>query len=47
MNSQQSGTNHPITDDRYDRTLAVKCINGTFVGQKQENVISYKGTTII
>ncbi|MBR1879044.1 MAG: carboxylesterase family protein [Paludibacteraceae bacterium] len=27
----------------YDRALAVKCINGTFVGAKQENVISYKG----
>lgn len=27
--------------------LAVKCINGTFVGQKQENIISYKGIPFV
>ena len=32
-----------ITDDNYDKSLAVKCINGTFVGQKTDNVISFKG----
>jgi len=28
------GENKQITDDNYDKTLAVKCINGTFVGKK-------------
>ena len=37
------GENHRITDGNYDQSLAVKCINGTFVGQKQENVLSFKG----
>ena len=36
-----------ITDDRYDKTLAVKCINGTFVGKKTENIISYKGIPFV
>ena len=37
------GENKKITDDNYDKSLAVKCINGTFVGRKTENVIAYKG----
>jgi len=37
------GRNKRITDGSYDRTLAVKCINGTFVGRKTENVIMYRG----
>ena len=37
------GENRPILDAKYDKSLAVKCINGTFVGQKQENVLSFKG----
>jgi para-nitrobenzyl esterase len=37
------GENRPIMDAKYDKSLAVKCINGTFVGQKQENVLSFKG----
>ena len=28
------GENHEITDGNYDKSLAVKCINGTFVGKK-------------
>lgn len=32
-----------ILGNNYDRTLAVKCINGTFVGSKEENILSYKG----
>ena len=32
--------NMKITDGRYDQSLAVKCVNGTFVGQKVENIIS-------
>ena len=37
------GENKRITDGNYDKTLAVKCINGTFVGRKTENVVAYKG----
>ena len=31
------GENRQTTDDNYDKSLAVKCINGTFVGKKTEN----------
>ena len=37
------GENKQITDGNYDKALAVKCINGTFVGRKTENIIAYKG----
>ena len=38
------GENQTITDGNYDAALAVKCVNGTFVGKKtDENVIAYKG----
>ena len=30
------GENKKITDDNYDKSLAVKCINGTFVGKKTD-----------
>jgi para-nitrobenzyl esterase len=36
-----------ITDGNYDQSLAVKCINGTFVGKKEVNVISYKGIPFV
>jgi len=39
--------NKEITDGNYDKALAVKCINGTFVGQKAENVISFKGIPFV
>ena len=39
----QYGENKKITDGAYDKSLAVKCINGTFVGRKTENIIAYKG----
>ena len=39
--------NKKITDDNYDKSLAVKCINGTFVGKKAENIISYKGIPFV
>ena len=35
--------NKKITDGNYDKSLAVKCINGTFVGKKTENIVAYKG----
>ncbi len=31
----QYGENKKITDGNYDKSLAVKCINGTFVGKKK------------
>jgi para-nitrobenzyl esterase len=33
------GENKRITDEKYDKSLAVKCINGTFVGKKSENIM--------
>ena len=41
------GENRRITDGNYDKGLAVKCINGTFVGRKVENIISYKGIPFV
>ena len=35
--------NRQITDKGYDRALAVKCINGTFVGKETDGIVSYKG----
>ena len=37
------GENKQIMDDRYDKSLAIKCKNGTFVGRKTDNVVAYKG----
>ena len=39
--------NKKITDGNYDKSLAVKCINGTFVGKKEENVIAYRGIPFV
>ena len=43
----QYGENKRITDDNYDKSLAVKCINGTLVGRKNEGVIAYKGIPFV
>lgn len=44
----QYGENKKITDGNYDKSLAVKCINGTFVGKKKnENVMAYKGIPFV
>ena len=43
----QHGENKKITDGNYDKSLAVKCVNGTFVGQKTESIISYKGIPFV
>ena len=40
---QYGGENKRITDADYDRTLAVKCINGIFVGRKTENIAGFGG----
>ena len=37
------GENKSITDGNYNKELAVRCINGTFVGRKKENIIAYRG----
>ncbi|MBQ8940480.1 MAG: carboxylesterase family protein [Firmicutes bacterium] len=44
--ADQHDTNKKIAGD-YDKSLAVKCVNGTFVGKKTENVISYKGIPFV
>ena len=43
----QYAENQKITGEDYDKSLAVRCINGTFVGKKAENVISYKGIPFV
>ena len=44
---EQNAKNQKIIDGNYDQSLAVKCINGTFVGKKSENVITYKGIPFV
>ena len=41
------GENKKITDGNYDHSLAVKCINGTFVGRKTGSVIAFKGIPFV
>ena len=41
------GENKQITDGIYDQSLAVKCVNGTFVGKKEKNVIAFKGIPFV
>ena len=41
------GENKRITDGNYDKSLAVKCVNGTFVGKRTENIIAYKGIPFV
>ena len=43
----QYGENKQIADGNYDKSLAVKCVNGTFVGKKTENIIAYKGIPFV
>ena len=45
--AEQDGMNKEITDGNYDKSLAVKCINGTFVGQKTDNIISFFGIPFV
>ncbi len=44
---EQYMENKKITDGNYDKSLTVKCINGTFVGTKAENIISFKGIPFV
>ena len=41
------GENKEITDGDFDQSLAVKCINGTFVGKKTDNIIAFKGIPFV
>ena len=41
------GENKQITDSNYDHSLAVKCINGTFVGKRTDGVVAYKGIPFV
>ncbi len=43
LKEMYGGENKPITDGNYDKSLAVKCINGTFVGLKKENITVFRG----
>ena len=43
LREMYGGENKPITDGNYDQSLAVKCINGTFVGRKTENITVFRG----
>ena len=47
INEAQYGENKKIINNNYDKSLAVKCINGTFVGKKAENVVAYKGIPFV
>ena len=43
LKEMYGGENKPITDGNYDQSLAVKCVNGTFVGRKTENITVFRG----
>ena len=43
----QYGENKKITDGNYDKSLAVKCINGTFVGKRSGGIVAYKGIPFV
>ena len=43
----QYGENKKITSGNYEKSLAVKCVNGTFVGKKTDNIIAYKGIPFV
>ncbi len=43
----QYGDNKRIVDGDYDKSLAVKCINGTFIGKRTKNVVAYRGIPFV
>ena len=43
LKQMYGGENKPIVDGHYDKTLAVKCINGTFVGRKTDDITVFRG----
>ena len=44
MKEAECGEKRRITGD-YDKSLAVKCRNGTFVGKKTDELTIWKGST--
>ena len=47
LRSMYGGENKRITDGEYDKSLAVRCKNGTFVGRKTDNIIMYRGIPFV
>ena len=47
LRSMYGGENKRITDGNYDKTLAVECINGTFVGIKEGDILMYRGIPFV
>ena len=43
LKAMYGGENKPIADGNYDKSLAAKCVNGTFVGMKKEGVTVFRG----
>ena len=41
------GENNRIIDGNYDKLLAVKCVNGTFVGKRADDVIAFRGIPFV
>ena len=41
------GENKQIADGNYDKTLAVKCVNGTFVGKRTDGIAAFKGIPFV
>ena len=41
------GENRQIVDGNYDKALAVKCVNGTFVGKETDGITAYKGIPFV
>ena len=41
------GENKKITEGSYDKSLAVKCVNGTFVGMRADDVIAFRGIPFV
>ena len=47
LRAMYGGENRKITDGNYDKSLAVRCRNGIFVGRKKENIITYRGIPFV
>ncbi|MBR2254612.1 MAG: carboxylesterase family protein, partial [Candidatus Methanomethylophilaceae archaeon] len=43
----QYGVNKKISGGDYDESVAVKCVNGTFVGRRKNGVVAYKGIPFV
>ena len=41
------GENHKIEDGNFDESCAVKCVNGTFVGKRVNDVVAFKGIPFV